>query len=383
MFKLNWNLIVGILSFIFLPSLAFANCDSTEKLPKPQAYKDLKAWEEAINSSLRSDNLCDAYVAFILRQKGSYALRNKDYEVAVAHLTSSLQIERNEKLLRIWTLVDRCTAYSELNYYSAAQLDCEDANQDLEIILSDNVHDINTQNIVHLVENATYAYATLFLKIGKYESAIKFTQKRISLLRKYKDSSYVVPWYLNSLLAYLHVYLGKNEIALNLSNEILLTKYSDIFKTTDAAEIINLQGIIFLGQGDFRRAEELFYKSIKTDSSYLDPVYQLCVLSIFEGKWNVAENRCKDAVENSHENPVYLDAYGVSLLAQKKFERALEAFKHALDFDPNSTSINANYATALKYTSSQDEFLNYTAQLSEKIKTRIKRVEDRFKLGRN
>jgi tetratricopeptide (TPR) repeat protein len=161
-------------------------------------------------------------------------------------------------------------------------------------------------------------------------------------------------------LAFVYMSSGKNQEAIEpLKKLVQLTDELDGYKylgqiyyslgtksKSDYNTSGNIQDSIDASK-DFANAVDILEKGTKLYPGDADLLRTLSASYVETGKLDIALNSFKELVAKEPDNKVYLYNYGVLLLGNDQYEKAVDEFKKALNIDPDYE--NAIYNLAVTY----------------------------------
>jgi Tfp pilus assembly protein PilF len=90
---------------------------------------------------------------------------------------------------------------------------------------------------------------------------------------------------------------------------------------------------IYLGKGDINEAEKNLIQALALDPSSIEAYKRLGLLYLRQGQFTKAENIYKKLVFTIHDEPTYFSNLGMALYSQKKLEEAKKYYKKAIELD--------------------------------------------------
>lgn len=177
-------------------------------------------------------------------------------------------------------------------------------------------------------------------EVGKYEEAIEYYKRAISL-----DSHYSDPW---SNIAVAYSMVGKLDLAISsLHNAIKIMPYY--------AEAYNNLGTLYLNKKDYDQAEKVLNIALQIRPYYGKAYINLARIYLAKNEHQKAWEYAKKATEGDLDNAMGFTGLGEFSIAAGKYEEAIEAFKKAIALGENQPAIYFNLANAYFMAKRYDE----------------------------
>jgi tetratricopeptide (TPR) repeat protein len=105
---------------------------------------------------------------------------------------------------------------------------------------------------------------------------------------------------------------------------------------------------LYLKLGRADEARQVYEKALAMDPDDVLAHLGLCRSALRKGEYGIAAHSALDAVERTHQDPLAHFLLGRALAGMKEYERAVEAFRAAISFNPNFPEAHLRLAALLE-----------------------------------
>ena len=212
-------------------------------------------------------------------------------------------------------------------------------------------------NIDSQLKEAWNFLGVVLEECGKHNEAVKSFCKALDIDNDYEDARANLCFYTNDYLALEKLALAQeNNFMLNLKAGVLLEdieKKELFLRKAVSLEPDRVEGLMALADfllSNNNKSEALvfYHKVLNLNDSNFDAILAVANIYLDKGDYANAEKYFNKSFEICRDNfDAYLN-YGTLLYKQKKINQALEAYRKAININPESAEVSYNLSLILK-----------------------------------
>lgn len=130
----------------------------------------------------------------------------------------------------------------------------------------------------------------------------------------------------------LSIHKGKDSFEVTVQEMIPERSTVEPKKVAKADTLVKKAEMV-LSKGDLKHGEQFLIQALALDPSNIEIYHKLGLLYLKNGQFGKAENMYQKLISSAHLDPVFFSNLGVALYQQKKLEEAKVNYKKAIELD--------------------------------------------------